>query len=69
MASNLLEAAIVVGGGAENDGLDEEGLVAVGLLVAPHDAEAPAARVAPPQDNLVAAVQVTASKKMSRKDQ
>lgn len=55
-----LEAAVVVGGRAQDDGLDEEGLVAVALLVAAHDAEAPAARVAPPQDDLVAAVQVAA---------
>lgn len=53
-----LEAAVVVGGRAEDDGLDEEGLVAVALLVPAHDAEAPAARVAPSQDDLVAAVQV-----------
>lgn len=53
-----LEPAVVVRGCAENDGLDEEGLVAVAFLVAPDDAEAPAARVAPPQHDLVAAVQV-----------
>ena len=57
-----LEASIVVRGCAEDDGLDEERLVAVALLVAPDDAEAPAARVAPPQYNLVAAVQVAARK-------
>lgn len=53
-----LEPAVVVGGCAEDDGLDEERLVAVALLVAADDAEAPAARVAPPQHDLVAAVQV-----------
>lgn len=58
--AHSLEAAVVVGGRAEHDGLDEERLVAVAFLVAPDDAEAPAARVAAPQHDLVAAVQVAA---------
>lgn len=53
-----LEPAVIVRGCAQDDGLDEEGLVAVAFLVAPDDAEAPAARVAPPQHDLMAAVQV-----------
>lgn len=51
-----LEAAIVVRRSAEDDGLDKERLVAVALLIPPNDAEAPAAWVAPPQDNLMATV-------------
>lgn len=57
-----LEAAVVVRRRAEDDGLDEERLVAVAFLVSPDDAEAPAARVAPPQYNLVTTVQVAARK-------
>lgn len=53
-----LEAAVVVRRRAEDDGLDEERLVAVALLVAPNDAEAPAAWVAPSQYNLMTTVQV-----------
>lgn len=36
------------------------------FLVAPDDAEAPAARVAPPQHDLVAAVQVAVAKEKRR---
>lgn len=58
--NHLLEASVVVRRRAEDDGLDEERLVAVIFLVSTDDAEAPAARVAPPQDNLMTAVQVAA---------
>lgn len=57
---HLLEAAVIVSRCAEDNGLDEEGLVAVAFLVAPDDAKAPAAWVAPPQYNLMATVQVAA---------
>lgn len=57
-----LEPAVVVRRRAEDDGLDEEGLVAMAFLVAPDDAEAPAAWVAPPQYNLMTTVQVAAGK-------
>lgn len=57
-----LEAAVVVRGCAKHYGLDKERLVAVALLVSPDDTKAPAAGVAPPQHNLMTAVQVAATK-------
>ena len=53
-----LKAPIVVRRCSQDYGLDKEGLVAVGFLVPSHDAEAPAARVAPAQHYLVTTVEV-----------
>lgn len=57
-----LEAAIIVRRCAKDYGLDEESLVAVGLLVSSDDTEAPAAGMTPPQHDLVTTVQVTTRK-------
>ena len=54
-----LKASIVVCRCSQDNGLDKEGLVAVGFLVPSHDAEAPAAWVAATQHYLVATVEVT----------
>ena len=51
-------APVIVGGRSLHDGADEEGLVAVDLLLTPHDAEPQAARRVAAQDNVLAAVQV-----------
>lgn len=61
-ADHSLETAVIIRRCAEDDGLDEESLVAMGFLVSTNDAEAPAARVAPTQYNLMTTVQVAASK-------
>jgi len=55
---SLPDPAVVVGGRSLHDGADEEGLVAVHLLQAAHDAEAQAARGAAAQNNVLTAVQV-----------
>ena len=49
-----------MGGSTRYDGLDEEGLLAVALLIAAHDAEAPALTVGLQQDDVSAPVHVTA---------
>lgn len=51
-------SAVIVGGCALHDGAYEEGLVAVDLLLAAHDAEAQAAGRAAPEHDVLAAVQV-----------
>lgn len=50
--------AIVIGWRPLHDGADEKGLIAVDLLLTSHDAEAQAARSAPPQDNVFAAIKM-----------
>lgn len=52
--------AIVVGRRPLHDGADKKGLIAVDLLLTSHDAEAEAARGAPPQHNVFAAVKMPA---------
>lgn len=54
-----LESSVKVSGGTRHDGFDEERLLAVALLVAPHDAEAPALVVGLLQDDVPAPVHVT----------
>lgn len=58
---NLLEASVKVSGCTRHDGFDEERLLAVALLVAPDDAEAPALIVGLVQDDVPAPVHVTAT--------
>lgn len=52
--------AIVVGWRPLHDGADKKGLIAVDLFLTAHDTEAQAARSAPPQDNVFAAVEMPA---------
>lgn len=54
------DPAVVVGRRPLHDGADEEGLIAVDLLLTSHDAEAEAARGASPQHNVFAAVEMPA---------
>ena len=63
---NLLEASVEVSGRAGHDGLDEEGLLTAALLVAPHDAEAPAVVVGLQEDDVAAPVHVTGGAKGRR---
>lgn len=58
MADHSLQAAIVVRRCSKDDGLYKECLVAMVFLVSPDDAEAPAARVASSQYNLMTTVEV-----------
>ena len=58
MIDHLLEAAIIVCRCTKDNGLDKEGLVAMVFFITPDDAEAPAARVAPAQYNLMVTVEV-----------
>lgn len=58
---NLLEASVKVSRCSRHDGFDEERLLAVALLIAPHDAEAPALVVGLLQDDVPAPVHVTAT--------
>lgn len=64
-----LEAAVVVRRRAQDDSLDEEGLVAVGFLVPSNDTEAPAAGVVPPQNNLMTTIQVATRRGPERTDE
>lgn len=57
---NLLEASVKVRRCSRHNGFNEEGLLAVTLLIAPYDAEAPAFIVGFLQDNVTAPVQLTA---------
>lgn len=50
---------------SRHDGLDEEGLLAPALLVAPHDAEAPALVVGLLQDDVAAPVHVAGTRRHS----
>lgn len=52
--------AIIIRRRPLNDRADKKGLIAVDLLPTSHDAEAQAARSAPPQDDVFAAVEVPA---------
>lgn len=52
--------AVVVGRRSLHDGADKKGLIAVDLFLTSHDAEAQAARGAPSQDDVFAAVQMPA---------
>lgn len=56
---NVLQAPVEVRRRAWNNGFDEERLLATALLVAPHDAEAPALIVGLLQDDVPAPVEVT----------
>lgn len=56
---NLLEASVKVSRRTRHNGFDEERLLAVTLLVAPHDTEAPALVVGLLQDDVPAPVHVT----------
>lgn len=56
---NVLQAPVEVCRRAWNNGFDEERLLAVALLVAPHDAEAPAVVVGLLQDDVPAPVEMT----------
>lgn len=56
---NVLQAPVEVRRRAWNNGFDEERLLAMALLVAPHDAEAPAVVVGLLQDDVPAPVEVT----------
>lgn len=55
---DVLQAPVEVRGCAWDNGFDEERLLAVALLVAPHDAEAPAVVVGLLQDNVPAPVEM-----------
>lgn len=52
---------IVVGGCSFDDGADEKGLVAVHFFLTSHNAEPQTARRVPPQDDVFAVVQMSAS--------
>ena len=56
--ADSLEAPVEVGRCPRHYGLDEEGLLAAALLVAPDDAEAPALTVGLHQDDVTAPVHV-----------
>lgn len=62
--ADSLEAPVEVGRCPRHYGLDEEGLLAPTLLVAPHDAEAPALAIGLHQDNVTAPVHVTSMEKI-----
>lgn len=55
---NLLEASVKVSRCTRHNGFDEERLLAVALLIAPDDTEAPALIVGLLQDNVSAPVHV-----------
>lgn len=57
--NNLLEASVKVSRRTRHNGFDEERLLAVALLVAPHDTEAPALVIGLLQDDVSAPVHVT----------
>lgn len=60
---NLLEASVKVSRRTRHNGFDEERLLAVALLIAPDDAEAPALVVGLLQDDVPAPVHVTETTK------
>lgn len=53
---------------SRHDGLDEEGLLAPALLVAPHDAESPALVVGLLQDDVAAPVHVAETERTLDED-
>lgn len=65
--SFLPYSAIIIGRRPLHDGADKKGLIAVDLLLTSHDAEAQAARRAPPQDDVFAAVEMPARAKRELK--
>lgn len=63
--ARLLEASVKVRRRSRHNRLNEEGLLAAALLVAPHDAEAPALVVSLLQDDVATPVHVAETRRHS----